>query len=478
MAEALASCDPEDNGSYMTLYDILQALNPGEDDSPEVVSSQNEVSLWRALVTAARDGNTEGVKSILGAGPGENLDRYYKNMALVEASRGGHLDIVKCMIKSGAIVNDNLGLALYEAVVKGYMHIINYLILWGADVNRRDANGQTPLMIAVVHGKSDIVKFIIQAGVDVNTANADGQTALMIGAHRGCADIVQTLLNAGADVNKSDKKGHTALVEAAKEGHEAVADILINSGADVNVICGTTYSIDCSAVHINALFCLATKCNVKGVHLLLKLGAAVNTYKSRLLPLKILIQNNKMRKLLFAAGQNISILSRKHRRQMCGNYELQNLCRMAIRDYLLQLNAFNNLFCRIPRLGLPSALVRYLLYDFSLDDDDNDDDDDDVSVTSSSTSAPISSSSSSSWFPLSPSQCGATYCPSVYSPTFTSTSSPYLSIYSPTSSSSHSPSAYSSTSSLSYISPSSPSDLSPSSVSSTPSISSSPVHYH
>ena len=88
----------------------------------------------------------------------------------------------------------------------------------------------------------------------MNTANAGGQTALMIGAHRGCADIVQTLLNAGADVNKPDKKGHTALVEAAKEGHEAVADILINSGADVNVVCGTTYSIDCSAGYINALF--------------------------------------------------------------------------------------------------------------------------------------------------------------------------------------------------------------------------------
>ena len=481
MAEALASCDPEEVGSCVTSVpaDILEALNPGEDDSPEVVSSQNEVNLWRALVTAARDGNTEGVKSILGAGPSENLDRYYKNMALVEASRGGHLDIVKCMIKSGAIVNDNLGLALYEAAAKGYMDIIKYLILWGADVNRRDANGQTLLMIAVVHEKDDIVKFLIQGGVDVNTANADGQTALMIAAHRGCADIVQTLLNAGADVNKSDKKGHTALVEAAKEGHEAVADILINLGADVNVICGTTYSIDCSAVHINALFCLATKCNVKGVHLLLKLGAHVNTYKSRLLPLKILIQNNKMRKLLFAAGQNISILSRKNRRQFCGDYGLENLCRVAIRDYLLQLNAFNNLFGRIPRLGLPSPLVRYLLYDFSLDDDDDDnddDDDDDVSVTFSSTSAPISSSSSSSWFPLSPSQCGTTSCPSVYSSTFTSTSSPSLSIYSPTSS--HSPSAYSSTSSSPSIFSSSSSDLSPSSFSTTPSMSSSPVHYH
>ena len=36
-----------------------------------------------------------------------------------------------------------------------------------------------------------------------------------------------------------------------------------------------------------------------------------------------------------------------------------------------------NLFNRIPRLGLPSSLTKYLLYDQTLDDDDDDDDNDD-----------------------------------------------------------------------------------------------------
>ena len=47
-----------------------------------------------------------------------------------------------------------------------------------------------------------------------------------------------------------------------------------------------------------------------------------------------------------------------------------------IRKHLLQIDGFRNLFCRIPRLRLPAPIVRYLLYDITVDDDDDDVDDD------------------------------------------------------------------------------------------------------
>ena len=46
---------------------------------------------------------------------------------------------------------------------------------------------------------------------------------------------------------------------------------------------------------------------------------------------------------------------------------LKHLCRMAIRNHLLKLNANTNLFCRIPGLMLPTLLKLYLLYDISLE---------------------------------------------------------------------------------------------------------------
>ena len=52
---------------------------------------------------------------------------------------------------------------------------------------------------------------------------------------------------------------------------------------------------------------------------------------------------------------------------------LKNKCREAIRNHLLELDPHTNLFLRIPMMGLPPSLVRYLLYGFSPEDNDEDD---------------------------------------------------------------------------------------------------------
>ena len=48
-------------------------------------------------------------------------------------------------------------------------------------------------------------------------------------------------------------------------------------------------------------------------------------------------------------------------------FNLKHLCREAIRKHLLKLDPHTHLFDRVPRLGLPSLLTEYLLYDMSLD---------------------------------------------------------------------------------------------------------------
>ena len=53
--------------------------------------------------------------------------------------------------------------------------------------------------------------------------------------------------------------------------------------------------------------------------------------------------------------------------------QLKHICREAIRKHLLDLDPHQHLFGRIPKLGLPFALINYLLYGQSLDDDMLDD---------------------------------------------------------------------------------------------------------
>lgn len=65
------------------------------------------------------------------------------------------------------------------------MKILNMLIAAGADVNRGNANGVTPLHEAVVHDLLSIAEVLIKAGANVNLKNRNEQTPLVCLLHMG-----------------------------------------------------------------------------------------------------------------------------------------------------------------------------------------------------------------------------------------------------------------------------------------------------
>lgn len=85
------------------------------------------------------------------------------------------------------------------------------LIKAGADVNKRDDLGETPL-----HRVNDkgIAKTLIKAGSRVNARNNCGKTPLHYAADK---EIIETLTEAGADVNARDNSGKTPLQNVTHE---------------------------------------------------------------------------------------------------------------------------------------------------------------------------------------------------------------------------------------------------------------------
>ena len=82
--------------------------------------------------------------------------------------------------------------------------------------------------------------------------------------------------------------------------------------------------------------------------------------------------------LLYAAGETLEDKIPEELNFEDEKLQLKHICRMVIQDHLLMLDSHWNLFGRIPRLGLPSSLTDYLLFNVTLDTEDvNDDDDDD-----------------------------------------------------------------------------------------------------
>ena len=125
--------------------------------------------------------------------------------------------------------------ALIHTVENHHVESLTLLTKSGADVNKKDTLGRTPLMVAAHQGNDQMIKVLIEAGADVNSeqdyyedyADVDTSiTALMFAAKNGNSACVERLVKAGADVNKTDKDGDTAHDHAVNNGHHNCCHLL------------------------------------------------------------------------------------------------------------------------------------------------------------------------------------------------------------------------------------------------------------
>ena len=98
----------------------------------------------------------------------------------------------------------------------------------GADKDKANENGWTPLYIAASYGHDQIVKLLLDVGVDINKADNDGWTPLITAVYNGHERCVVSLWKAGADIYKETKNGLTALSLAAKKGHDEIVKLLLD----------------------------------------------------------------------------------------------------------------------------------------------------------------------------------------------------------------------------------------------------------
>jgi len=83
------------------------------------------------------------------------------------------------------------------------------LLQAGADANRGNGKGSTPLYAAVCYGNTAVVELLLVAGAEVDTATGDGSTPLMMVAQEGHEAVVGVLLRAGALVDKTKERVNT-----------------------------------------------------------------------------------------------------------------------------------------------------------------------------------------------------------------------------------------------------------------------------
>nr|KAF6424886.1 fibronectin type III and ankyrin repeat domains 1 [Molossus molossus] len=136
--------------------------------------------------------------------------------SLMLACYAGHLDVVKYLRRHGASWKTrDLGgcTALHWAADGGHCGVVEWMLQDGCEVDVMDAgSGWTPLMrVSAVSGNQRVASLLIEGGANVNVKDKDGKTPLMVAVLNNHEELVQLLLDRGADASVKNEFGKGVL---------------------------------------------------------------------------------------------------------------------------------------------------------------------------------------------------------------------------------------------------------------------------
>ncbi|VDI57634.1 Hypothetical predicted protein [Mytilus galloprovincialis] len=92
----------------------------------------------------------------------------------------------------------------------------------GADFNKCDKDGWSPVMSACRNGHIEIVRILLDTGTDYDQCNSDGWSPVMLSCIEGHTEILRVLLDIGADYNKCNNKGQSSVIIASASGYSDI----------------------------------------------------------------------------------------------------------------------------------------------------------------------------------------------------------------------------------------------------------------
>ncbi|KAH9649280.1 Potassium channel SKOR [Citrus sinensis] len=202
---------------YFVCHGVLEEVGVGEDGSEETVSQ-------------LQPNNSFGEVSILCNIPQPYTVRVCELSRLLRIDKQSFTNILEIYFSDGRKVLTNLLEGKESNLrIKQLESDITF------HIGKHEAELALRVNSAAYHGDLYQLKGLIRAGADPNKTDYDGRSPLHLAASRGYEDITLFLIQKGVDVNIKDKFGNTPMLEAIKGGHDGVASLLVKEGASLNV---------------------------------------------------------------------------------------------------------------------------------------------------------------------------------------------------------------------------------------------------
>ena len=123
---------------------------------------------------------------------------------------------------------------LLAAAETGRSTDVARLIAAGVDLEARDSQGRTALLLAVAGNHVGVAKALLAAGASPNAQAANRDTPWLLAGASGRTEIVAAMIPLKPDLSIRNRYGGNALIPACERAHVETIKLLLTSGIDVD----------------------------------------------------------------------------------------------------------------------------------------------------------------------------------------------------------------------------------------------------
>lgn len=183
-------------------------------------------------------------------------------MMMVVLTIMGTVFLLVLHLKNVSLMSINVPCSIPKACIDDNLEMVEFLVHNGADVNRQDNEGWTPLHATASCGHFSIARFLIESGANLAAVSSDGELVVDLAENDSMKTLLQMSIHEQGidckeareseermmltdaknwlrgDASEADKPhprtGATALHVAAAKGYSKVLSLLLATRSDVD----------------------------------------------------------------------------------------------------------------------------------------------------------------------------------------------------------------------------------------------------